>query len=207
MLFDSGATHYFISSKFVSKHDISYDITHWGWTISPENRVMLCNKVCMRCPVAICGKEFIMNFLPIDNYDFDVILGMDWLSRVHAVIDCQKKSVVFWIPNQPEFKFSENGRIDDQMTHPDVVPEGTIAILEMDQQTAPEVVREFLDVFQEEFPGLPLDREVEFTIDMLSGTALISKTPYRMTPVELAEVKKQIQDLLSKGFIIPSTSP
>jgi len=65
---------------------------------------------------------------------------------------------------------------------------------------------EFLDVFPEDLPVLPLDREVEFTIDVLPGTTPISKAPYRMAPVELAEVKKQIWDLLSKGFIRPSTS-
>jgi len=77
----------------------------------------------------------------------------------------------------------------------------------MDQQIAPEVVREFLNIFLEDFPGLPPDREVEFTIDVFPSTAPISKAPYRMAPVELAEVKKQIRDFLSKGFIKPSTSP
>jgi len=71
----------------------------------------------------------------------------------------------------------------------------------MDQQTTPEVVREFLDVFPENLPGLLADREVDFTTDVLPGTAPISKAPYRMAPVELAEVKKQIQDLLSRGSI------
>ena len=93
------------------------------------------------------------------------------------------------------------------MIHPDIVPDGTLAILEMDQQTAHDVVGEFLDIFSEDFPGLPPDREVEFKIDVLSGIAPISKAPYRMAPMELAEVKKQIQDLLNTGFIRPSTSP
>ena len=95
---------------------------------------MSCNKVCTRCPVVICGREFITNFLLIDYYDFDIILSMDWLSQVHAVIDCQKKSVVFLIPNQPKFKFPGEGRIVDQVTHPDVVSVGTLAILEMDSK-------------------------------------------------------------------------
>jgi len=71
------------------------------------------NKVCTRCPVVICGREFITNFLLIDNCDFDMILGMDWLSRVPAVINCQKKSVIFQIPNQPEFEFLGECRIVD----------------------------------------------------------------------------------------------
>ena len=66
---------------------------------------MSCNKVYTNCPVVVCGREFITNFLLIDNYDFDIILGMDWLSQMHEVIHCQKKSVVFWIPNQPDSNF------------------------------------------------------------------------------------------------------
>uniref|UniRef100_A0A2N9F185 Reverse transcriptase n=1 Tax=Fagus sylvatica TaxID=28930 RepID=A0A2N9F185_FAGSY len=69
------------------------------------------------------------------------------------------------------------------------------------------VVWEFPDVFPKELPGLPLDREVEFSIDFLPGTGPISKAPYRMAPTELRELKVQLQELLDKGFIKPSVSP
>ena len=69
------------------------------------------------------------------------------------------------------------------------------------------MVQEFLEVFPEDLPGLPLDREIEFVIDLLPGTAPISKAPYRMAPAELKELKVQLQDLLDKGFIRPSHSP
>jgi len=67
------------------------------------------------------------------------------------------------------------------------------------------IVREFLNVFQE-VPKLPPDREIEFTIDLVLGTTSISKTPYGMTPTELAELKTQLQELLDKGLIQPSIS-
>ena len=69
------------------------------------------------------------------------------------------------------------------------------------------VVKEFPDVFPNDLPGLPLDREGEFAIDLVSSTTPISKPPYRMAPLELEELKKQIQELLDKGFIRPSVSP
>jgi hypothetical protein len=69
------------------------------------------------------------------------------------------------------------------------------------------VVQEFLDVFPEDFPGLPPDREIEFCIDLIPRAAPISKAPYRMAPVELIELKTQIQELLDKGFIHPRVSP
>ncbi|TYK08793.1 retrotransposon protein, putative, Ty3-gypsy subclass [Cucumis melo var. makuwa] len=69
------------------------------------------------------------------------------------------------------------------------------------------VVREFPDVFPEELSGLPPDREIEFSIDLVSGTAPISQAPYRMAPIELRELKSQLQELVDKGFIGPSASP
>ncbi|KAB2631036.1 S ribonuclease [Pyrus ussuriensis x Pyrus communis] len=69
------------------------------------------------------------------------------------------------------------------------------------------VVRHFPDVFPEDLPGLPPDRDVEFTIELLPGTNPISLTPYRMAPAELRELKVQLQELVDKGFIQPSTSP
>ena len=65
----------------------------------------------------------------------------------------------------------------------------------------------FPDVFPEELPGLPPDREIEFCIDVVPGTVPISLPPYRMAPAELKELKEQLQDLLDKGLVRPSTSP
>lgn len=70
-----------------------------------------------------------------------------------------------------------------------------------------QVVREFSDVFPEELPGLPPDREIKFSIDLLSGTAPISKAPYHVAPLELKELKVQLQELLDKYFIRLSVSP
>jgi len=69
------------------------------------------------------------------------------------------------------------------------------------------VVCEYPDVFLEELPGLPPDRDVEFVIDLVPGTAPITKCPYRMSVEELVELKKQLQELLDKQYIKPSTSP
>jgi hypothetical protein len=69
------------------------------------------------------------------------------------------------------------------------------------------MVREYADVSSDDLPGMPLDREIEFVIELQPGTAPISKRPYRMPPKELAELKIQFQELLDKGYIHPSASP
>jgi hypothetical protein len=70
-----------------------------------------------------------------------------------------------------------------------------------------EIVREYKDVFPDELPGLPPEREIDFSIELIPGTAPISQAPYRMAPAELKELKTQLQELLDKGFIRPSVSP
>jgi hypothetical protein len=69
------------------------------------------------------------------------------------------------------------------------------------------VVREFPDVFTKDFPGMPPDRDVKFTIELQFDTTPISRRPYKMTPQELAELKVQLKELLDKGYIHLSSSP
>ena len=69
------------------------------------------------------------------------------------------------------------------------------------------VVREFPDVFPKELPGIPLEREVDLSIEIVPGTAHVSRAPYRMAPVELKELKVQLHELLDKGFVRPNVSP
>ena len=69
------------------------------------------------------------------------------------------------------------------------------------------MVKEFPDVFPEELPGLPPEREMNLSVEILSGTTPISRAPYKMAPTELKELKIQLQELLDKGFIQPSVSP
>jgi hypothetical protein len=69
------------------------------------------------------------------------------------------------------------------------------------------VVRDYPDVFPKELPGMPPDRDVEFIIDLLPETGPITKRPYRMSDDELVKLKKQFEELISKGYIRPSASP
>ena len=69
------------------------------------------------------------------------------------------------------------------------------------------IVREFHDVFPKELPGIPLEREVDLSIEIVPGTAPVSRAPYRMAPADLKELKVQLQELLDKGFVRPSVSP
>nr|GFD51150.1 putative reverse transcriptase domain, aspartic peptidase domain protein [Tanacetum cinerariifolium] len=80
----------------------------------------------------------------------------------------------------------------------------TLEVLSIHDQP---IVSEFPDVFPDEIPRIPPVREVEFNIELIPREEPISKAPYRMAPIELKELKDQLQELLERGFIHPSVSP
>ena len=86
------------------------------------------------------------------------------------------------------------------------IPTGFVRSLDVDPLKAIPVVRNYPDVFPEELPGLPPERAVEFSMELLPGTAPVFRRPYRMSQNDLAEMKIQLQELLDKGFILPSSS-
>jgi hypothetical protein len=221
VLFDSGSTHSFISHGFARRLNIIPETLDFELSVdTPSGHVMCTDKVYKSCNVLVSGRELEANLVLLDMYEFDVILGMDWLSTFHASIDCFGKKVVFRIPGQAEFVF-EGDRV---VRPPPLVSamqakrllrkgcKGFLAYALKSEETTLKtegisVVKEFPDVFSEDLPGLPPEREVEFTIDLVPGIGPISKAPYRMAPAELKELKEQLQDLLDQGFIRPSASP
>ena len=112
-------------------------------------------------------------------------------------IDCASKSILLTTP--------EGRRIKYVSRH---VPNRTqVNCLSGVVQEEVPVVKDFPDVFPEELPGMPPDRDIEFLIELLPGTGPISKRPYRMLAKDLVEIKKKIKELLDKGYIRPSSSP
>ncbi|XP_057480510.1 uncharacterized protein LOC130767617 [Actinidia eriantha] len=141
---------------------------------------------------------------------------MDCLSNFHATIDCYRRRVQVCTLEGEWFSCvgEKSDPLELSLSDPHsresiscilaslILDEGMITRGEL-----PLIVFEFLDIFLEDLYGLSPEREVEFSIELLSGTAPISMSPYQFAPTELRELKIQFQDLQSKGFIRPSTSP
>jgi hypothetical protein len=135
---------------------------------------------------------------------FGVILGMDRFSMYHACVDCFRKEVVFRPPRAAKFKFQGNWgtnlpKLVSAMQVTWLLKQGCSGFLACVTKEAMEakikeipIVRDFVDVFLEELPGLPPDREIKFLISLLPGTEPISKVPYRMVPFKLRELKEQL---------------
>jgi hypothetical protein len=132
-----------------------------------------------------------------------VILGMDWLSKYKGMINCAKKAVKLTSSNGKEMEYVAENLVTDKAAFNRVVLNQLDAASTMDVRT----VSEFPDIFPEELLGMPPDREIEFVIELVPGTAPIFKRPYRMAANQLAELKEQLQELLDKRCIRPSASP
>ncbi|TYK28801.1 ty3-gypsy retrotransposon protein [Cucumis melo var. makuwa] len=221
VLFDSGSSHSFISSAFVLHARLEVEPLHHVLSVStPSGECMLSKEKVKACQIEIAGHVIEVTLLVLDMLDFDVILGMDWLAANHASIDCSRKEVAFNPPSMASFKFKGEGsrslpQVISAIRASKLLSQGTWGILasvvdtrEVDVSLSSEpVVRDYPDVFPEELPGLPPHREVEFAIELESSTTPISRALYRMAPVELKELKVQLQELLDEGFIRPSVSP
>ena len=169
---------------------------------------------------SIVGQDMEVDLIVIDLKGLDVILGMDWLASNYASMDCFRKEVILRRPGLPVVIFYGERRrapsgLISAISARWLLQKGCKGYLahvvdarsdEVRLEDAP-VVREFLDVFPDDLPGLPPERETDFPIDLVPGTAPISLPPYRMAPDELKELKAQLQELVDGGFIRPNISP
>jgi hypothetical protein len=199
ILFDSGASHTFISKNFVEKHCIPCTKSREGFIIHSLGGRIFTKEVAFHIPVVLAGREFPTNMIVLKGQDIDVILGMNWLAQHKAIINTDLRTI----------KLS-HGCEEIQLSIPVAIPakpsRRVYEAVVQEIQDIP-VVCEFSDVFPEDLPRLPPERDVEFVIELKPGMAPISRRSYRMPPNELAELKTQLQDLLEKGFIRSSSSP
>jgi hypothetical protein len=203
VLFDSRASHSFISTAYVEKHNLPMALLRCQMIVSSPGGDMPTRQICPKVNLNIRGVDFVANLIVLESKGIDIILSMDWLSKRKALIDCSRKSVKLTTPDGKELEF---------VTEPVVTAKGIanrVKVNKLDDSQGSEVpvVNEFPDVFPEDLPGIPPDRDIKVVIELKPGTAPIYKTPFRMITLELAELMEHIKELLEKGFIRPSASP
>ncbi|GJT11545.1 putative reverse transcriptase domain-containing protein [Tanacetum coccineum] len=170
--------------------DTTYDIEMANGNLVGTNTVI------QGCTLILLNQPFKIDLMPIKLGSFDVVIGMDWLSKYHARIICDEK--VVHIPIEGETliiraqvmeKKSGKKRLED-------IP----------------LVIEFLEVFPEDLPGLPPVRQVEFQINLISRATPVARAPYRSSPSEMQELSDQLQELADRelnkltvknGYLLP----
>ncbi|GJY23778.1 putative reverse transcriptase domain-containing protein [Tanacetum coccineum] len=171
------------------------------------------------------GHPFDIDLMPIELGSFDVIIGMDWLAKYHALIICDEK--VVRIPYGDEVLIIRGDNCDSGsklniiscMRTQKYIEKGCqVYLAQVTSKKADDkseekrledvpIIREFLEVFLEDLPGLPPARQVEFQIDLVPGAAPVARAPYRLAPAKMQELSTQLQELSDRGFLRPSSSP
>ena len=220
-LIDPESTHSYICTDITSLGNLPRSETEYDILVTnPLRHSVIVNKVYRDCLIRRREYEFLGDLIELSFREFDVVLGMDCLSRHQAIVDCKMKRVTLRAPNEDEVTFIGErsnylSNVISTATARTMVRKRCEAYLAyvIDMVKArPSVsdiptVSDFSDMFMEELLGFPPQRGIEFLIDIVPGATPASITPYRIAPMELKELKLQLQELLKKGFIRPSVSP
>jgi hypothetical protein len=198
ILFDSGATHSFISDKCAARVGLDPCQTKGSYMISTPGGRINSNQLIRGVPIQLGSKVIRTELVLLSLEGMDIILGMDWMTKHKVLLDIFSRVI--------EIDSPYNGATTLYLPQQEHFNSCVYATTDIKLKNIP-IVCEYPDVFPDDLPGMPPDRDIEFIIELQPGTAPISKSPYRMPPNELAELKIQLQDLLDKGFIRPSASP
>jgi hypothetical protein len=198
IMFDSGSSHSFISQKFSAKCQLPFYHIKGSFMIATSGGKIATNQLNQSVPIQLGSHIIKTTLLVLGLENVDIILVTNWMTRHQVVLDVASGIVEINSPICGSFTLF--------LPSQDSTQSGAFAMTELPLKKIP-VVCEYADVFPDELPGMPLDRDIDFAIELQPGTTPISKRPYRIPPTELAELKKQLQELLDKGFIRPSTSP
>jgi hypothetical protein len=198
ILFDSSATHSFISDKCGARVGLDSCQTKGLYMISTPGGKISSNQLIRYVPIQLGSKIIKTDLVLLHLEGMNIILGMDWMKKRKVLLDISSRIIeidspyggatTLYLPQQ-EYLYScvyatTNIKLEEIL-----------------------IVCEYPDIFLDDLPGMPPDQDIEFIIELQPGTAPISKRPYCMPPNELAELKIQLQDLLDKGFIRPNASP
>ncbi|XP_035546655.1 uncharacterized protein LOC118348672 [Juglans regia] len=220
-LFDSGASRSFVSTTFARMCNLVTEPLRQSLVVAlPNGEMVCCSKIALGCPLDFGERTLDADLIVFKLLGFDIILGMDWLYQYSANIDCRSRVISFQLSDGDYLEFvgsklkARLAIISAIQAKKDIAC-GADAFWVQVVATSSEkksvvdipVVDEFPDVFVEELPGLPPVRDMEFVIDLELGAAPVHKAPYRMALAKLKELKTQLQELVDKGFIQPSTSP
>jgi hypothetical protein len=183
ILFDSGASHDFLSLTCAQKAGVTLCATQVTYSISTPGGRVVANQMARKIPLELTEQVFSTTLIILEGQGIDVILGMNWMKMHRVVLDISARLVHL---DSPIF-----GKVSLQL--PPIAhlqaPVYAIVAKSLDEIS---VVREYPDVFPDDLPGMPPDRAIEFKIELQPGTAPIYKQPYPMTRNEMVELKTQL---------------
>nr|GEY64010.1 hypothetical protein [Tanacetum cinerariifolium] len=220
VLFDLGSDKSFVNVSFSHLIDIEpVKVDHSYEVELADGRVVSTNTILRGCALNLINHLFEIDLMPIELGTFDVIIGMYCLILHDAVIVYAKKEVHMPLKNRTlvvkEDDCMSRLKVVSCMKVKKYVDHGSYLFVAQVIEKEPAerrledvpVIYKFPDMFPEDFLGLPPPRQLEFEIELVPGAAYVARASYRLAPLEMKELAKQLQVLSDKGFIRPSSSP
>jgi hypothetical protein len=172
ILFDSGASHDFMSSACAKRVELSLTVAKPSYMISTLGDRVVANRIAREVPLELAGHVFPTHLIVLDGQGIYVILGMSWMKLHKAILDIAKRLV--WL-DSPIY-----GKVTLRLPVVVCIEASVHHTVRKSIEETP-VVREFLDVFPNDLPGMPPKRDIKFKIELQPGTTPISKAPYKMS--------------------------
>ncbi|GKB86580.1 putative reverse transcriptase domain-containing protein [Tanacetum coccineum] len=228
ILFNTGTDRSFVSTAFSYLIDIVPTTLDHGYDIKlAAGKIIKVNTLIRGSTLNFLNHPFNIDLMPVELGSFDVIIGMDWLTKYHAVIVCDEKLVrvpfgnkilIFCGDGSNNGHESQLNIISCTKTQKYLLKGCQVFLAHITAKKAEDkleekrledvpIVRDFLKVFPKDLLGIPPVRKVEFQIDLVPGAAPIARAPYRLAPSEMKELSDQLQEIFDKGFIRLSSSP
>nr|GFA94191.1 putative reverse transcriptase domain-containing protein [Tanacetum cinerariifolium] len=228
ILFDTSVDRSFVSTTFSALIDITPTTLENHYDVElADGKIIGVNIIIRGCTLNFMNYPFNIDLMPVPLGSFDVIIGMDWLTKYHGVIICDEKIVRVHFGREMLI-FQGNGDNQREESRLNIISctkaqeylsKGCdVFLAHVTTKEAKDksegkrlkdvlIVRDFPDVFPEDLPGIPPARLVEFQIDLVPGAVPIARAPSRLAPLEMKELAEKLQELSDKGFIRPSSSP
>ncbi|GJT10567.1 putative reverse transcriptase domain-containing protein [Tanacetum coccineum] len=220
VLFNLGSDKSFVNARFSHLIDINPDKLNFSYeVVLTDGKVVSTNTVLRCCTLNLVNHLFEIDLMLIELGTFDVVIRMDWLAENDVFIVCGKKVVNIPCGNKTLIVKGDKGssrlKVISCIKARKYVERGCwMFVAYVTEEKSKEkcledvpVIRDFPEVFPDDFLGLPPPRQVEFKIDLVPGAAPVARPPYRLAPSEMKELSGQLKELLEKGFILPSSSP
>nr|XP_043615964.1 uncharacterized protein LOC122587868 [Erigeron canadensis] len=206
VLFDSGAERSFVALDFKAKTDMITGKLNDKYVVEYANGQKYgTNEIALDCPLTLVDKNFTIDLIPVEISSFDIITGMDWLSKHHATICCHEKSVHLPLQNG-EILMVQGDKSTNELKIVTAMKfckyldkkDHLVYLAHVIDKSAKEkkvqdipIVRDFPDVFPDDLPGIPPVRQVEFNIDLVPSAAPVAKAPSSPWGAPILFVKKK----------------
>ncbi|GJU71577.1 putative reverse transcriptase domain-containing protein [Tanacetum coccineum] len=227
VLFDMGTDSSFVSYAFSKYIDVTPTTLDTNYDVELADRKSLTiNTILRGCTLNLQNHLFVIDLLPIELGSFDIIVGMDWMAEHLTEVVCYEKYIRVPYKNdmliiqgeRSGIKSESRFKVISSIRTQKYIDQGCqvflIQMIKEERTKIPErriedvpVVRDFLEIFLEDLPGLTPTCQVEFHIELIPGAAPVARAPYRLAPAEMKELAEQLKELSDKGFIRPSSSP